>query len=195
MRQLLKEIRACEVCKAHLPLGPRPIVSFSGKSKIVLLSQAPGRLAHLHNKPWDDPSGKTLRKWLGVNEDQFYNTDNFAILPMGFCYPGKGKTGDLPPRKECAPLWHDQVWKTLQGVQLTLLIGKYAQDCYLKKRSERNLTENVAHYKKFLPTYFPLPHPSPVNRFWRFKNPWFEKEVQPILKQKISKILGRDGNP
>ncbi|AWX44427.1 uncharacterized protein HME9304_01428 [Flagellimonas maritima] len=189
MQELLTNIRKCEVCKEHLPLGPRPIVSFSAKSKIVLLSQAPGRLAHVHHKPWDDPSGRALRDWLGVDEKEFYDEDNFAILPMGFCYPGKGKTGDLPPRKECAPLWHNLVWSQLKEVQIILLIGKYAQDAYLKKSSKKNLTENVANHQEFLPNYFPLPHPSPVNRFWRSKNPWFEIEVLPKLKEQISKIL------
>jgi uracil-DNA glycosylase len=153
-----------------------------------LVSQAPGKKAHEHNKAWDDASGKELRKWLGVTEEQFYNPDNFAVLPMGFCYPGKGKTGDLPPRKECAPLWHDVMWKAFANVKLILLIGKYAQDQYLGKDGKRNLTENVRHYQDFLPKYFPLPHPSPVNRFWRVKNPWFEDEVLGELKKKIIEL-------
>ncbi|NNE76758.1 MAG: uracil-DNA glycosylase family protein, partial [Pricia sp.] len=158
MRKLLSEIKNCTVCTAHLPLGPLPIIDCTSKSKIVLVSQAPGRKAHEHNKAWDDPSGRKLREWLGVTDKQFYNPDNFAVLPMGFCYPGKGKTGDLPPRKECASLWHDLVWEQLNHVELILVIGKYAQDQYLGKRSKKNLTENVAHYQTFLPNYFPLPH-------------------------------------
>jgi len=189
MQKLLSEIRTCGVCKDHLPLGPRPIVAGTKNSKIVLVSQAPGRKAHQHNKAWDDPSGRKLREWLGVTDEQFYNPDNFAILPMGFCYPGRAKTGDLPPRKECAPLWHDLFWKQLKHVELILVIGKYAQDHYLKERSQKNLTENVANYQVFLPKYFPLPHPSPVNRFWTIKNPWFEKDVVPELKKKISALL------
>ncbi|MGS0525915.1 uracil-DNA glycosylase family protein [Zobellia nedashkovskayae] len=189
MLKLLSEIRSCKVCSAHLPLEPRPIVAGTKKSKIILVSQAPGRKAHEHNKAWDDPSGRKLREWLGVTDEQFYDPDNFAVLPMGFCFPGKGKTGDLPPRKECAPLWHDVFWSHLEQVRLTLVIGKYAQDRYLKDLSKRNLTENVASYHEFLPKFFPLPHPSPVNRFWMSKNPWFESDVVPELQTLISSLL------
>ena len=154
-----------------------------------MASQAPGRLAHAHNKAWDDPSGRKLREWLGVTEEQFYNPDNFAVLPAGFCYPGKGKTGDLPPRNECAPLWHSVVWQEMKNVQLTLLIGKYSQDIYLKDTGKKNLTENVRNFKEFLPEYFPLPHPSPVNRFWHTKNPWFEEEVLEELKDLVAKLI------
>ncbi|QCX02021.1 uracil-DNA glycosylase family protein [Aggregatimonas sangjinii] len=189
MQKLLKEIRACKVCKAHLPLTPRPIISATLKSKIILVSQAPGRKAHEHNKAWDDPSGRKLREWLGVSDEEFYNPDNFAVLPMGFCYPGKGKTGDLPPRKECAPLWHESVWDQLENVKLVIVIGKYAQDKYLKGLSKKNLTENVANFKDFLPQYFPLPHPSPVNRFWMAKNPWFEKAVLGELRETVKGAL------
>lgn len=189
MKNLLEQIRGCEVCKKHLPLGPKPIIAGTSKSKIILVSQAPGKKAHEHNKAWDDPSGRKLREWLGVSDEQFYNPDNFAVLPMGFCYPGKAKTGDLPPRKECAPLWHDMVWNQFKNVQLTIVIGKYAQDRYLKKNSKRNLTENVANYKDFLPRFFPLPHPSPVNRFWQVKNPWFQEEVISDLREKVLEII------
>lgn len=189
MEKLLVEIRSCTVCQEHLPLGPRPIVAATPNSKIVLASQAPGRKAHVHNKAWDDPSGKKLREWLGVTDEEFYDPKNFAVLPTGFCYPGKGKTGDLPPRKECAPLWHPRIWDRLEGVELVLIIGKYAQDMYLKENAKQNLTENVRCYEEFLPTYFPLPHPSPVNHFWMGKNPWFAEEVLPTLQKHISRIL------
>lgn len=189
MQDLLSEIRGCQVCKAHLPLDPRPIVAGNINSKIVVIGQAPGRKVHIENKPWDDPSGRKLREWLGVTDETFYNPDNFAIIPMGFCYPGKGKSGDLPPRKECAPLWHGKVWKSLKNVQLILLIGKYAQDQYLGKLAKKNLTENVLHYEEYLPKYFLLPHPSPVNRFWRSKNPWFEEDVVEVLQEIVSQIL------
>lgn len=189
MQKLLRDIRNCTVCRAHLPLEPRPIVSASVSSKIVLVSQAPGKKAHDQNRAWDDPSGKKLREWLGVSDAIFFNPDNFAVLPMGFCYPGKGKTGDLPPRKECAPLWHYQVWEAFTNVQLVILIGKYAQDHYLAKDSKKNLTENVRSYQDFLPKYFPLPHPSPVNHFWRGKNPWFEAEVVGELQEIVRNII------
>ena len=189
MQKLLSEIRTCKVCKAYLPLEPRPIIAGSIRSKIILVSQAPGRKAHIENKAWDDLSGKKLREWLGVNEEVFYNPDNFAVLPMGFCYPGKGKTGDLPPRKECAPLWHSKVWEQFENVKLILLIGKYSQDQYLGKLAKKNLTENIEHYEEYLPKFFPLPHPSPVNHFWRRKNPWFEDKVVEVLQDLVADIL------
>ncbi|MFD1062670.1 uracil-DNA glycosylase family protein [Winogradskyella litorisediminis] len=189
MKDLLSEIKSCTVCRNHLPLGANPIVSFSEHSKIILLSQAPGRIAHQKSKAWDDPSGRKLREWLGVNDTQFYNPDNFAILPIGFCYPGKAATGDLPPRPECAPLWHDRVLSELKNVKLTLLIGGYSQKYYLKDRMKRNLTETVSNFEDYLPKYFPIPHPSPTNRFWRAKNPWFEELVVQELQEKVKDIL------
>ncbi|WP_179344545.1 uracil-DNA glycosylase family protein [Winogradskyella ursingii] len=190
MDDLLRTISQCDICKAHLPLGPNPIVSAHKNSKIILLSQAPGRLAHQSSKAWNDPSGRQLREWLGVNDTQFYNPENFAILPIGFCYPGKAKTGDLPPRPECAPLWHNQILEKLQNVKLTLLIGAYAQKYYLKDKMKRTLTETVSSYEEYLPEYFPIPHPSPTNRFWKAKNPWFEELVVPELRKKVKKLLG-----
>lgn len=188
MKQLLRDIRSCDICKAHLPLGPRPIIEASEKSKIIIISQAPGRIVHESGVAWMDQSGKKLREWLGVDETTFYDTNNFAILPMGFCYPGKAKTGDLPPRKECAPQWHDSVFENLRNVQLTLLIGAYATSYYLPN-DKRNLTQKVLNYRGYLPEYWILPHPSPVNRFWRSKNPWFEEEVISHLQQKIKACL------
>lgn len=189
MQDLLSEIRGCEVCKEHLPLEPRPIVAGTKNSRIIVIGQAPGRKAHFENKPWDDPSGRKLREWLGVTDEEFYDPNNFGIIPMGFCYPGKGKSGDLPPRKECAPLWHPKVWEEFKNVKLILLIGTYAQDQYLGKLAKKNLTENVLHYKEFLPKFFVLPHPSPVNRFWRSKNLWFEDEAVDELQELVAKIL------
>lgn len=188
MKHLLKTIRNCEVCSKQLPLGPRPIIEASEASKIVIISQAPGRIVHESGIAWKDQSGKRLREWLGVDDKTFYNTTNFAILPMGFCYPGKGKTGDLPPQKECAPLWHDAVLSELNNVRLTLLIGSYATNYYLPKDGS-NLTNRVSNFKEYLPKYWPLPHPSPVNRFWRSKNPWFEESVVPQLQKKIKELL------
>ena len=156
-------------------------------SKIVLISQAPGRVVHKSGIAWNDKSGKKLREWLGVNKENFYKPDNFAIIPMGFCYPGKAKSGDAPPRKECAPTWHRQVWDKMEQVQLRLLIGSYASNYYLSDKL--NLTQKVKNYKKYLPAYWPIPHPSPVNVFWRMKNPWFEEEIVPELRQHIFNIL------
>ncbi len=184
MKGLLKEIRECSLCKPFLPLGANPILSASAKSKILLISQAPGRIAHEKTHAWDDPSGKRLKAWLGVDDRTFYNADNFAILPLGFCFPGKGKTGDLPPRPECAPLWQQQVLDKIEGSPLKILIGNYAQKYYLN--DGKNLTQRLINYADYLPDYFVIPHPSPVNRFWTLKNPWFEQEIVPILQQIIS---------
>lgn len=188
LEDLLSTIRDCKVCKEHLPLGPRPIIEATSNSKIILISQAPGRVVHESGVAWKDQSGKKLREWLGVDDDTFYNHDNFAILPMGFCYPGKAKTGDLPPRKECAPLWHEEVLQYLKNVKLKILIGAYASNYYLGKNN--NLTAKVHEYEQYLPEYWPLPHPSPVNRFWRMKNPEFETAIVPALQKKISSIIG-----
>jgi len=187
---LLSQIRACQHCTAHLPLGAKPIISFAASSKIALISQAPGIQAHNKGIPYQDQSGIRLRNWLGVDEVTFYDTKHFAILPMGFCYPGKSKSGDLPPRKECAPLWHKSVWEVLQQVELTLLIGQYAQHYYLKNLCSTNLTETVRNYEVYLPTYFPLIHPSPLNQIWLKKNTWYETEVIPALREKIRLLIG-----
>jgi uracil-DNA glycosylase len=190
MSDLLKEIRNCTLCAVHLALGPKPILSGNERSKIAIVSQAPGRIAHLSGVPFQDPSGKNLRNWLGVDEGTFYNEDHFAIAPMGFCYPGKGNGGDLPPRPECAPMWHSQLFDYLQGLELKLLIGQYSQNKYLGKRRKKNLTETVRAFDEYLPEYFPLPHPSPRNGIWMRKNPWFEEEVLPALKKEVRRILG-----
>jgi uracil-DNA glycosylase len=158
------------------------------ESKIAIIGQAPGTKVHQTGIPWDDPSGKQLRKWLGVTDKQFYDERLFALIPMGFCYPGKGKSGDLPPRPECAPLWHDPLIQDMPNLKLTILIGQYAQRYYLGDAMKKNLTETVKNYKNYLPNYMVLPHPSPRNRFWLSKNPWFEEEVLPELQEKV---LGR----
>jgi uracil-DNA glycosylase len=189
MEDLLFKIRNCVICKAHLPLGPRPILTAHPDSKIVLISQAPGTKVHASGIPWDDAGGKQLRKWLGVTTDEFYDPKNFAIVPMGFCYPGRGNSGDLPPRPECAPQWHEQIWELMPNVELVILIGMYAQKYYLKKDAKKTLTETVDNYQDYLPNYYPLPHPSPRNRFWVTRNPWFEKEVVPNLKRVIQSTL------
>ncbi len=187
MKDLLQEISACTVC--DLPFGPRPVMTASKNSKLVIIGQAPGSKVHASGIPWDDPSGDLLRKWLGVDKATFYDPEQIAIIPMGFCYPGKGKSGDLPPRPECAPLWHDRLWSEMPNVQLTLLIGQYAQKAYLGDNAKRNLTETVRHVEDYLPKYFPLPHPSPRNRFWFKKNPWFAEVVLPTLAEILSSVI------
>ncbi|WP_203257532.1 uracil-DNA glycosylase family protein [Hyunsoonleella ulvae] len=189
MQQLLQDIKNCTICKGHLPLGPRPVVSAHPDSKIVIIGQAPGTKVHASGVPWDDASGKQLRKWLGVSDDMFYDDTKFSIVPMGFCYPGKGKTGDLPPRPECAPQWHKPLFDKLKHVELVILIGMYAQNYYLGKQAKKTLTETVKNYHEYLPKYLTLPHPSPRNRFWLTKNPWFEVEVLPELMKQVKTIL------
>lgn len=187
MKQVLTNIRNCTLCEKHLPLGPKPILRAHKNSKIVLISQAPGRVVHQSGIDWTDQSGKQLREWLGVSKEVFYKDKNFAVLPMAFCYPGKAKTGDLPPRKECAPHWHQSVIAHFEDDPLYILIGSYACTYYLE--GKENLTQRVRNYHTYLPKYFPIPHPSPVNRFWRSKNPWFEEEVVPELQQCIKNKL------
>lgn len=186
---LLTDIKNCTVCEKFLPLGPRPVVSVSKKSKILIIGQAPGTKVHASGIPWDDQSGKNLRSWLNVTNEQFYNPDIFGIVPMGFCYPGKGKSGDLPPRKECAPLWHEPLLKQLPELELILLIGVYAQKYYLKSDAKKNLTETVLHFDEYLPTNFVLPHPSPRNAIWMKKNPWFAHDVLPELQRRTQEII------
>lgn len=189
MDTLLANIRACTLCKDDLPNDPLPVVRASSESKILVVGQAPGRLVHESGIPWNDPSGDRLRQWLGVNRDQFYDESIFALIPMGFCYPGTGDWGDHPPRKECAPQWHQQLCDAMPNIQLTLLIGSYAQKYYLGKRMKKNLTETVRATHEYYPEYIALPHPSPRNNIWMKKNPWFEKEVLPLLSIGVSNIL------
>lgn len=191
MKDLLINIRNCSICKAHLPLGPRPVVTANIDSKIIIIGQAPGTKVHASGIPWDDASGKQLRKWLGVTNEQFYSEKNFAIVPMGFCYPGRGKGGDLPPRPECAPQWHEQIFELMPNVELIVLIGLYAQTYYLQKDAKKTLTETVGNYAEYLPKYFPIAHPSPRNRFWLTRNPWFEEHVVPKLQLVIKTTLAK----
>src|SRR5882672_9811254 len=163
MKKLIAEVQACVVCKSFLPHVPRPILSVSKDSKILIIGQAPGQKVHDNGIPWNDQSGNELRRWLGVDKEQFYDTKLFALMPMGFCYPGKSATGDLPPRPECAPLWHHQLLAKMTDVRLTLLIGQYSQKFYLGEKVRGSLTENVKNFREFLPKYLPLVHPSPRN--------------------------------
>ncbi len=189
MQKLLSEIKQCTVCAKYLDLGPRPVVSGHKESKIVIIGQAPGTKVHASGVPWDDASGKQLRKWLGVSDEEFYDAKKFAIVPMGFCYPGKSVSGDLPPRPECAPLWHESLMAKMPKIEMIILIGMYAQRYYLKKSAKPTLTETVKNYAAYLPNYFVLPHPSPRNRFWLTKNPWFDQEVLPKFQKTVHSIL------
>ncbi len=187
--KLLTDIETCEICKGKFPHNPRPVVSVSEHSKILVIGQAPGTKVHASGIPWDDASGRNLRKWLGVTDEQFYDTNLFGIVPMGFCYPGKGKSGDLPPRPECAPEWHEKILTKLKNVKLTLLIGLYAQAYYLGDARKKTLTETVANFEAYFPDYLPLVHPSPRNGIWMRKNPWFEEKIVPRLQETIKSVL------
>lgn len=188
MKKLIIEIKRCTVCLPHLENGVNPVLSASPKSRIAIIGQAPGRIVHESGVPWDDKSGERLRQWLGVNETQFYDHKLFAIIPMGFCYPGKGKSGDLPPRKECAPLWHESLFQKMKKLELILLIGQYAQQYYLGEEKKKTLTETVKNFESYLPKYLPLPHPSPRNNIWLKKNPWFQEKVIPHLQIQVKKL-------
>jgi uracil-DNA glycosylase len=189
MKQLLADIRACTVFKKMLPNKPRPIVQASIHSKIVIIGQASEQKVPLSGIPWDDASGNQLRRWLGVSKEEFYNERLFALVPMGFYYPGKGTSGNLPPRPECAPLWHEQLLKNIKKVKLIILIGQYAQNYYLGEALKATLTETVKNYKTYLPKYLPLVHPSPRNRIWQKKNEWFERDVVQELQILVKKMI------
>ncbi len=189
MEELLKEIRQCTICKELLPHNPRPVLSASRKAKVLIIGQAPGRKVHESGIPWDDKSGELLRQWLGVSDEVFYDPEKISLVPMGFCYPGKGKSGDLPPRPECAEAWHDKLMKGLTDVKLTVIIGQYAQAEYLKERRKRTLTDTVRSFEEYIPELIPIPHPSPRNRIWLKKNLWFESDLLPVLKDQVRSAL------
>ena len=184
---LLTDVRACTLC-TDLPLGPRPVVQIGSGTRILIAGQAPGKRVHETGIPFDDPSGDRLRDWMGISKETFYDPEKIAILPMGFCYPGTGKSGDLPPRPECAPAWREQLLDQMRKLELTLVVGQYAQTYHLGK-SSRSLTNIVKDWKTYWPNILPLPHPSPRNNRWLKTNPWFEKEVLPALQARITGIL------
>jgi uracil-DNA glycosylase len=189
-KKLIKEVRGCSICMPHLPMGPNPVFRIHPKAKILVAGQAPGIRVHKTGIPFNDPSGVRLRNWMGLDEETFYNQEKVAIIPMAFCYPGTGERGDLPPRKECADTWRQDLLSFLPDLQLTLTIGIYAIHWHLKDNKKKNLTETVKAWKEYLPNgVLPLPHPSPRNNIWLKKNPWFEEEVLGELKSKIKSIL------
>jgi uracil-DNA glycosylase len=181
-------VRACRVCENYLPFDPNPILRASATAQLLVVGQAPGTRVHETGIPWNDPSGERLRDWMQVDRDLFYDEQRIAIIPMGFCYPGKGSSGDLPPRPECAELWHARLLEELPGIRLRVLIGKYAQDYYLGSK-RRSLAETVGNWQDYLPEFFPLPHPSPRNIRWFKSHPWFEAEVLPAFRERIAGIL------
>ena len=188
---LVARIRQCRECSGHLPFAPNPIIRVgNGSARLLIIGQAPGTKVQASGIPWNDASGERLRSWMGVTAEQFYDQSKVAIMPMGFCYPGKGKSGDLPPRPECAPLWHDQVLAHLPHLRLTLLIGQYAQERYLGSSRQPTLTETVRAWAEYVDRgYLPLVHPSPRNRLWLSKNPWFESEIVPELQTQVRDLL------
>ncbi|MEX2568759.1 MAG: uracil-DNA glycosylase family protein [Cyclobacteriaceae bacterium] len=189
MQSLIQRIKQCTICETHLPLGPNPVLSTSKNSRILVVGQAPGTKVHATGIPWNDASGRELRRWMGVDSELFYDPDIFGIVPMGFCYPGKGKGGDLPPSPECAPTWHPLLWENMPHIQLVLLIGQYAQKYYLGKQRRKNLTETVKNFQDYGPYFFPLVHPSPRNKMWQRRNPWFGDQVVPELRKRLSLII------
>jgi len=185
---VVSTVRACTLCE-NLPLGPKPILQLDPEAKILIAGQAPGRKTHLKGIPFDDPSGDRLRAWMGVDRDTFYNESAIAILPMAFCYPGTGKSGDLPPPAQCAEQWRSQLLSFLPNIELTLVIGQYAINWHLARRQARTLTETVIQWQHYWPELLPMPHPSPRNNRWLKNNPWFSNQVLPKLKKQVASLL------
>lgn len=189
---LLQDIARCQRCAPHLPQGPRPVLVADARARILIAGQAPGRKVHASGVPWDDASGDRLRAWLGVDRATFYDPARFAIVPMGFCYPGTGRSGDLPPRPECRATWHPRLLPLLRQVRLTLVIGQYARDYHLPACAGRPLSDTVAGWRAFGPHLMPLPHPSPRNQAWIRQRPWFEAELLPVLRARVAEVLAQD---
>lgn len=191
LADLSAQIAACDLCAAHLPLGPRPVVRLKADARLLIIGQAPGTKVHETGIPWNDPSGDRLRDWLGLDRETFYDHPAIAIMPMGFCYPGRmEKGGDNPPRPECAPQWHTRALTLMPDVELTLLVGSYAQNHYLKGIREKTMTATVARWRDYLPRYLPTPHPSWRTTAWLAKNRWFESDIVPWLRRKTTALTG-----
>jgi len=190
--ELIHSVRSCTLCAEHLPHGVRPVLQINPKAKILIAGQAPGRKVHESGIPFDDASGDRLREWMQVSKEIFYNDEDIAILPMGFCYPGTGKSGDLPPRPECEIAWREKLMQQLPNLELILVIGQYAQSYHLSEK-KKTLTETVQCWQEYIEaddvSILPLPHPSPRNNIWLKRNPWFEIDVLPTLKKRIEDIL------
>lgn len=191
LKRILAEARACRLCEAHLPLGPRPVLRAATGARLMIVGQAPGTRVHETGIPWNDRSGDRLRDWLQLPREVFYDERRIAIVPMGFCYPGvDGNGGDRPPRPECAPRWHAPLRAALPKVELTLLVGMYAQRHYLGRGRQATLTETVCHWRDYLPDFLPLPHPSWRNTAWLKKHPWFETDLLPDLSKRVKMLVG-----
>jgi uracil-DNA glycosylase len=188
LKRLLTEVRACRVCEQELSHEARPILRASTSAGLLIVGQAPGARAHESGIPWNDSSGDRLRQWMGISRERFYDESRIAIIPMGYCYPGRGLSGDLPPRKECAELWLNRLLQHLPHVQLTLLVGRYAQCHYLGRHCKPTLTETVLAWREYQPNYLPIPHPSGRNNAWMRRNPWFETEVLPALRRSCRRL-------
>ena len=191
---LLAEVRACTICAAHLPLGPRPVLQIAPSARLLIAGQAPGRKVHESGVPFDDASGERLRDWLGITREVFYDPRQVAIVPMGFCYPGTGRSGDLPPRQECAPAWRAPLLSALKRLRLTLVVGQYAQAYHLPG-DDAPLTARVQGWRQQWPEVVPLPHPSPRNNLWLKRNPWFEAELVPALRARVQQVLALGCRP
>jgi uracil-DNA glycosylase len=191
LEALLAAVRDCRACEAHLPLGPRPVLRAGETARILIVGQAPGARVHATGIPWDDLSGERLRAWMGVDKEIFYDESRIAIIPMGYCYPGRGTGGDMPPRRECAALWLDQLLARLPRIELTLLIGQYAQRHYLGSRRKPSLGETAKAWREYAPQFIPLPHPSPRNQPWLKQHPWFERQLVPVLRARIKALSAR----
>jgi uracil-DNA glycosylase len=189
--RLLAEVRACKQCAAHLPLGPRPVLQLHPRARILIAAQAPGKKVHETGIPFNDASGDRLRTWLGISRETFYDPSQVAILPMGFCFPGTGKSGDLPPRPECAAAWRQPLLSHLKNLQLTLVIGQYALAYHLPRAG--SVTAAVQAWREHWPRTAPLPHPSPRNNLWLKRNPWFEEALVPVLQLRVAEVLAGDG--
>jgi uracil-DNA glycosylase len=187
---LLAEVRACRACEAHLPLGPRPVIQAGGTARILIVGQAPSARVHVSGVPWDDRSGERLRDWMDIDAKTFYDNSRIAILPMGYCYPGRAASGDRPPRRECAPLWLDRLLKHMPSIELTLLVGRYAQVHFLGSAASASVTATMEAWRVLAPNVIPLPHPSPRNIAWFIANPWFDNELLPVLRRSVRERLG-----